>query len=1411
MKVSRAIPTGTTDKLSKNPVFIFNIPVVALASLSEKDKIPCPVKFEPAVPGRCSWIAGNVLEYVLDKPLAGSAKYAVTVSNSSGFLYPMKDEFKTEFSTPELKALVDTGSELPRFSPKEGVWVAFSTDVSVKALSEKLELKEDVSGKVVPAVAKAPAGGDVSNAFVITGKDGPLDHSATYKIRVAEGLMPAFGNVAMKSAAEWKVRSNDFISNVEVKYKNLSETGVLIDTPSVYEYGKLVPGLPPKNGILSIDFDEDVEFAKGRAYVVSEDGKSRTDCDLSSYERDVYDNDAGKQVKRTSFKCELLGTMPYGASVKLVVSKSVSPSLRADATKDYVVSPEFKVSDFKLVSPTEACVYSTTPIQNRPEFFTTVPASKAREIMPDGRYEWVNGENKEVLTCPKIQGKQAFVVSVRLNPQTDYSFRFAKGAVDVYGNALAADFDLGKAKTGNLSEKDKYLYSSASKDINVIPAEAKIVLGLKSVNVDSANIEVCETDANEYFRFSVNSWRQNYAPNCKKISKANVPLQNRHWELSPKQVDVEADVLGREAESPFVLVRGSAYDRFNVADGGYRDGDREFSNFYVRSNLSLTLEQGTDRSYLFAASYDGKTTPSDLSFETYSYDGNGGDPRPEKAKITWNAKRSVYEISKTERPIAFVVAKNANYFGVVSTSSDSVSNYDFGYVSGQDSSTKDYAYVYGDRPIYRVGDTVYFKGLLRRFNPDGYAPSPLKDVKIRLLNQEGETFKEIPVKADKNSNFAGSFELPKGMKTGRYDFEITSQAKAGEETLYVYNDGHFFVEQYVKPVFKVSASETARDVLPKEKISVPFSAEYYFGGAVSMAKYSVGVMTQNYFFDPKEYSAFRFGTASSNYDCVYWGYCNNSDQFVETVAGKLDANGRSTLSYQMPELASGGEEKLYNFNIETTDPDTGKSVTQTVTKVLHLTDANIGIRSPYWVNKGDPIKVDGVILDHTAKPLSGKSAKVEFVRREWKEVKKLGIDGTYYSENEMVETVEKTVSATTDSEGMYRAEYPPATGGEFEIRATYTGKNGVDSTASEYAYAATDKYVSWGGTNNSVTELTAEKTVLKPGEKAVFTLKSPVNSGKVFVTVEKDDAVLDAFVRDISSYAEKIEIPLETRHIPNVYVKAFLIGKADGAVLPTYKRALSVVKVMPDEKRLNVTVQADRDRKAPGDPLSVTVFVKDALGNPVPNANGSLSVVDESVLALLGNPKKNPFAFFYEMKRYLGVQTVISLNNLVDKLEVKSFDLSNGAKGGAGEDRKGGDAKKKRGVFKDTAFWRSDFTTDKNGKFTIATDNLPDNLTTWVIEAVVSTSADNRIGLAQTTVTTSKEVMVNDNLPRIFRSRDSVTLAPVVYNRTGKDAQFDVSVTADNLAIEKPSKKVLIKNGESATVEFQAVPADVTG
>ena len=92
--------------------------------------------------------------------------------------------------------------------------------------------------------------------------------------------------------------------------------------------------------------------------------------------------------------------------------------------------------------------------------------------------------------------------------------------------------------------------------------------------------------------------------------------------------------------------------------------------------------------------------------------------------------------------------------------------------------------------------------------------------------------------------------------------------------------------------------------------------------------------------------------------------------------------------------------------------------------------------------------------------------------------------------------------------------------------------------------------------------------MLKIGETAAFTLKSPVTSGKMLVTIEKDDGILDSFVRDITSTSERIEFPIKESYIPNIYVKVFLIGQDASVKLPVYRRALSVMKVTTDSKKL---------------------------------------------------------------------------------------------------------------------------------------------------------------------------------------------------------------------------------------------------
>lgn len=117
--------------------------------------------------------------------------------------------------------------------------------------------------------------------------------------------------------------------------------------------------------------------------------------------------------------------------------------------------------------------------------------------------------------------------------------------------------------------------------------------------------------------------------------------------------------------------------------------------------------------------------------------------------------------------------------------------------------------------------------------------------------------------------------------------------------------------------------------------------------------------------------------------------------------------------------------------------------------------------------------------------------------------------------------------------------------------------------------------------------------------------------------------------------------------------------------------------------------------------------------------------------------------------------------------------------------------------------------TDKNGQFSVTSDALPDNLTTWVIEALVSTTAGNRVGFATEKIMTQKTVMVSENLPRFLGSADNIVFSPVVFNKTGRDQSFDVSIVADHMTIKSPVRTVYIKNNTSYTVPFEATIADV--
>ncbi len=183
------LPTGRTDALSKNPLFIFNILVVPASTLEQRDRLPCPVQFTPAIAGRCTWPSGNILEYKIDRPLAASTEYSVKIELSQEFLYPLEKSYESKFSTTALAVLTGSLDEsgTQRFSPKIGIPLQFTAPVALADLQKFVTLQSSTGAVIQTSFLSTENNSNQPSAsYLVTGASGPLEYSTAYSLIVAK-------------------------------------------------------------------------------------------------------------------------------------------------------------------------------------------------------------------------------------------------------------------------------------------------------------------------------------------------------------------------------------------------------------------------------------------------------------------------------------------------------------------------------------------------------------------------------------------------------------------------------------------------------------------------------------------------------------------------------------------------------------------------------------------------------------------------------------------------------------------------------------------------------------------------------------------------------------------------------------------------------------------------------------------------------------------------------------------------------------------------------------------------------------------------------------------------------------------------------------------------------------------------
>ena len=141
---------------------------------------------------------------------------------------------------------------------------------------------------------------------------------------------------------------------------------------------------------------------------------------------------------------------------------------------------------------------------------------------------------------------------------------------------------------------------------------------------------------------------------------------------------------------------------------------------------------------------------------------------------------------------------------------------------------------------------------------------------------------------------------------------------------------------------------------------------------------------------------------------------------------------------------------------------------------------------------------------------------------------------------------------------------------------------------------------------------------IAPGKSATVMLSAQSSGRYVWFSVEADGLDSHQIVH-MPGTAKLVRLDLESRHIPNVFLKAVMVS--DHQIFEDTRELI----VPPQPNQISVELDSDHEQYEPGDTGQLTVRTRDASGEPV-SAEVAIGVVDDSVYAIQSDYATDPCA-----------------------------------------------------------------------------------------------------------------------------------------------------------------------------------------
>jgi uncharacterized protein YfaS (alpha-2-macroglobulin family) len=700
-------------------------------------------------------------------------------------------------------------------------------------------------------------------------------------------------------------------------------------------------------------------------------------------------------------------------------------------------------------------------------------------------------------------------------------------------------------------------------------------------------------------------------------------------------------------------------------------------------------------------------------------------------------------------------------------------------VGGAATSTEGYdAFLYGERDIYRPGETVEGVAVVRDRSLETPPPMPLV---LRHRDPQGlETSSE---RLEMTGRGLASFDLdvPDYALTGNHSLELL----AGDQVIGRYR---FQVEEFVPDRIRVAVQAGDETLGPGDTLEFEVESAYLFGPPAGGLAVESRVRLEGAEFAPSDYGEFSFRNGEREF--------TRSEIFEASES--LNEEGRRSFSVELPtglRVAS----SLRAIITARVQEQGGRGVVAQHTRAVHPYPYYVGLRrdSDTYADPGTPETFEFVSVGLDGSRVDSGRLSAELYKDEWNTVLRRAASGNFrYVTTRTPRLIDSRVIEAGSTGGQFRFTAPEFGSYRVVITDPDTGASSqVSFYASGYGYSP------WAIENPARVQLDLDKEEYSPGETVAVQVRSPF-AGKVLLTVERD-RVYETRVFDLEGNTATINLTAPGSYRPNVYVTATVVRSASdldpdrGAI----GRAYGAVPLYVDRasNRMQVGIEAPEEIR-PGTTLGIQV-------SAAPRANVTVAAVDEGILQLIAQATPDPFAYFYR-KLSLGVSSADSFALLLPEIPVETDAAVGGGVGAEGMAQ----YVRTEGIrrVQPVAFWSGVVQADGNGEARVQFE-VPEFQGALRIMAVGHSGRS--FGSSDLTTRVRDPLVVMPTFPRFLSFAERVQVPVTVRNDTGRDGRFEVTISVSGAASAQGETTLSadVADGAEETIYFQLGSANEPG